>query len=93
MLRRLFVAFVIALAVVSLGSTAFAAKKRKKAPVTNDDALQRKTVYNFEDDVITGSLLKPDATIIDSIRNSKYSSLIKIRQNFIPEIIKSAEDL
>lgn len=90
MLRKLFIAFVIALAVISLSASAFG-KKRKTT--TNDDALQRKTVYNFEDDVITGSLLKPDATIIDSIRNSKYSSLIKIRQNFIPEIIKSAEDL
>lgn len=89
MVKRSVLALVITILVVCFALAGWAQKKGGD----NDDNLRRKTVYSFEDDTITGNLLKPDATIIDSLKSSKYSSLIKIRKNFIPEIIKSAEDI
>jgi hypothetical protein len=38
-------------------------------------------------------LQRPDGERISSVRRAKHRSLIEIRQNFIPEILKSLEDL
>jgi hypothetical protein len=54
---------------------------------------KQKTVYDFDDDVVEGDLVRPDGEFVDSRRAGKVSSLIKIRQHFIPEMLKSAEDI
>ena len=50
-------------------------------------------VYDFSGDTIEGDLIRPEGTTVDARDFAKHSSLIRIRTNFIPEIIKSAEDL
>jgi rhamnose utilization protein RhaD (predicted bifunctional aldolase and dehydrogenase) len=50
-------------------------------------------VYDFSGDTIEGDLVKPDGTDLNARDFAKHSSLIRIRKDFIPEIIKSAEDL
>lgn len=50
-------------------------------------------VYDFSGDTIEGDLVKPEGSTVDARDFAKHSSLIHIRTNFIPEIIKSAEDL
>jgi hypothetical protein len=50
-------------------------------------------VYDFSGDTIEGDLVKPEGSTVDARDFAKHSSLIKIRTNFIPEIIKSAQDL
>ena len=50
-------------------------------------------VYDFSGDDIQGDLVKPEGTTVDARDFAKHSSLIRIRKDFIPEIIKSAEDL
>ncbi|MCX5741760.1 MAG: hypothetical protein NT062_04575 [Proteobacteria bacterium] len=50
-------------------------------------------VYDFSADSIEGDLVKPDGVGVDARDFAKHSSLIRIRKDFIPEIIKSAEDL
>ena len=54
---------------------------------------KQKTVYDFDDDTVEGDLVRPDGEFIDSKKNAKHSSLIKIRENFIPEMLKSVEGL
>jgi len=49
-------------------------------------------VYDFSGDTIEGDLVKPEGTDVSVTDFGKHSSLIKIRTNFIPEIIKAAED-
>ena len=58
-----------------------------------DVSYKQKTVYDFDDDVVEGDLVRPDGEFVDTRRQAKHSSLIKIRENFIPEMLKSAEDL
>lgn len=48
---------------------------------------------SFEDDLISGDLVRPDGENIQVSRRGARSSLIRIRQNFIPEMLKSVEDL
>lgn len=50
-------------------------------------------VYDFSGDTIEGDLIKPEGSTVDARDFAKHSSLIRIRKDFIPEIIKSAEDL
>ncbi|MBS1121151.1 MAG: hypothetical protein H6Q90_3379 [Deltaproteobacteria bacterium] len=50
-------------------------------------------VYDFSGDTIEGDLVKPEGSSVDARDFAKHSSLIRIRKDFIPEIIKSAEDL
>ena len=50
-------------------------------------------VYDFSGDTIEGDLIRPEGSTVDARDFAKHASLIRIRTNFIPEIIKSAEDL
>ena len=61
---------------------------------SNPDVVYRKnTEYDFEDDVVEGSFVRPEGEYLDARRRSRYSSLIRIRENFVPEMLKSAEDI
>jgi hypothetical protein len=42
---------------------------------------------------VTGTLQAPDGETTVVHRGARHTSLIKVRENFIPEILKSAEDL
>ena len=57
------------------------------------EVYKKRTVYDFEDDVVEGTLVKPEGDYLQSRQRGKQSSLIKIRDNFVPEMLKSAEDL
>jgi hypothetical protein len=49
-------------------------------------------VYDFSGDTIEGDRIGPDGTTVDAPAFPKHSSLIRIRKDFIPEIVRSAED-
>jgi hypothetical protein len=84
--------FVLGLALLAPGA-AFAQKAAAKPAAGGDVTYKQKTVYDFDDDVVEGDLVRPDGEFVDSRRAAKHSSLIKIRENFIPEMLKSAEDI
>lgn len=52
-----------------------------------------KTVYDFEDDTVEGDLQRPDGELVSSQKKAEHSSLIEIRKDFIPEMLKSLEDV
>ncbi len=54
---------------------------------------KKKTEYDFEDDVVEGAFVRPEGEYLDARRRSRHSSLIRIRANFVPEMLKSAEDI
>jgi hypothetical protein len=58
-----------------------------------DVQYKKETVYDFDGDDVTGSLIKPDGENITGDTHGKTSSLIKIRSDFIPEMLESVEDL
>jgi hypothetical protein len=65
------------------------------APAAGGDGVEYKkeTKYDFDDDNVEGDLVKPEGEMIGSVGKAKHSSLIKVRQHFIPEMLKSAEDI
>ena len=56
-------------------------------------AYKSKTVYDFDDDNVEGDLQRPDGEFVNSINAAKHESLIEIRKDFIPEMLKSLEDI
>ena len=88
MFRRLIAA--LALAAFVLGGATFATAQTGDAPKVK---YKKKTVYDFEDDLVEGELQRPDGEFIDTRRKARHSSLIKIREDFIPEMLKSAENI
>jgi hypothetical protein len=51
------------------------------------------TEYNFDDDIVQGDLVRPDGEMAMARRAGRRSSLIRVREHFIPEMLKSVEDL
>lgn len=86
MLRRLVAILMVGLFLAAAGT----AMAQGESP---DIKYKKKTVYDFDDDLVEGELQRPDGEYIDTRRKAKHSSLIKIRENFIPEMLKSAEDI
>ncbi len=68
--------------VLSMGGVAFA----------QDDA-QGATTYDFDDDLVTGDLVRPDGEMLQVRRRGQRTSLIRIREHFVPEMLKSVENL
>lgn len=63
------------------------AQASTKAPST------KKQVINFEDELIEGSVDKPDLFYLFQKKNFNYKRLIRLRENFLPEIRRSSEDI
>ena len=64
------------------------------AQAAGDNATYKsKTVYDFEDDNVEGDLQRPDGELVNSINKAQHESLIEIRKDFIPEMLKSLEDI
>jgi hypothetical protein len=76
-------ALLVGIAVVSSGSLAEA------QAAGGDNA----TSYDFEDDLVTGDLVRPDGELLSVRRRGNRASLIQVREHFIPEMLKSVEDL
>lgn len=58
-----------------------------------DVVYKQETVYDFDGDDVEGNLVKPDEANITGEQHGKTSSLIRIRADFIPEMIKSVENI
>lgn len=66
-------------------STAPAPSASTKAP--------RKQTLNFEDELVEGTAQKPDLFYLFQRKDISQGRLIKLRQNFLPEMRKTAEDI
>ena len=83
------------MALAAAPTTAFAQAAAAAAAPAGDDNVQykAKTVYDFEDDTVEGDLQRPDGELVSSQKKAEHSSLIEIRKDFIPEMLKSLEDV
>ena len=90
--------FALGLVIAAAGTAQAQPADKKPAPAASSDkgggsSTAKVKVYDFSGDTIEGDLIRPEGTTVDARDFAKHSSLIRIRQHFIPEIIKSAEDL
>ena len=64
-----------------------------EASAQNQRGREDSTEYVFENDIVSGELLRPDTTIVTSRQPGNSRSLIKVRSHFIPEMFKTVEDI
>ncbi|MGB5545541.1 MAG: hypothetical protein WBM74_03140 [Polyangiales bacterium] len=82
-----FIAQTLVIAALLAGPSLWAADARAQ------DMPGSETTYDFEDDLVTGDLVRPDGEQLIVRRRGRRASLIQIREHFIPEMLKSVEDL
>jgi hypothetical protein len=54
---------------------------------------KKHTVVDFGDDTVEGDLSKPDGQYLESRKRFRHQRLIKVRENFRPEILQSISNL
>lgn len=79
------------LAFVAFSSTAFAEDKVVKE--ADKTVFRKKTTIDFTDVAIDGELTKPEGSYSVSKKKTTFKTLIKVRDNFNPELQKSVENL
>jgi hypothetical protein len=57
------------------------------------DKDKKRTSINFEDELIEGEVKKPELFYLLQKKQFNFKRLIKLRENFLPEMRRTAEDL
>lgn len=87
----------LALSVLAFAAPAFAQGKGKGGgtPGGGDTPSKGAKVknYDFSGDDIEGEIVKPDGEDLNARKFGEHASLIRLRLDFIREIVKAAEDI
>ncbi len=78
-----------------LASPAFAQEKKGAKVVQEPDkvVVRKRTVIDFNDVTVEGELTKPEGSYLLNRNKTRFQSLIRLRDNFNPELQKSADNL
>jgi hypothetical protein len=82
-----------ALAIVAVPAGSVAAQAAGGAPPAGGGGGGDATSYDFEDDLVQGDLVRPDGENLMVRRRGARESLIRVREHFINELLKSVENL
>lgn len=58
-----------------------------------DVVYKKRTVIDFSDVTITGELTRPEGSYIMNRKKAKFDTLIKVRENFLPELLRSVDNI
>lgn len=89
-MKRIAVAMVFGLALVSAQALA---QETKVIQQEDRVVVRKRSVVDFTDVTIDGELSKPEGSFVLNKKRTRFDSLIKVRQNFVPELQKSVDDL
>lgn len=80
---------------LSLAGSVFAQEEPAAAPAGGDDKVmyQKTTIIDFSDVTITGELTKPEGSYLMNKKKAQFDLLIRVRDNFLPEMIKTVDNL
>lgn len=73
-------------------SSAFA-QEGEASPRNPAQAPEKKKTLNFEDELVEGATQKPELFFLFQKKNFNYKRLIKLRENFLPEMRQTSEEL
>lgn len=54
---------------------------------------KKKTTVDFEDELVEGELKKPELFYLLQKKQFNFKRLIKLRENFLPEMRRTSEDI
>lgn len=79
--------FISLLGLCVLSGTAWARAEKKAAGAA------KKTTVDFEDQLVEGTTQKPELFYLLQQRNNNFKRLIVLRENFLPEMRKTSEEI
>ena len=84
----------VLIALLSLPALAAEEKPGVKVIQEADKVVVRKrTVIDFNDVTVEGKLTKPEGSYVLNRNRTRFRSLVRLRDNFNPELQKSADNL
>lgn len=91
-MKRFLAALTLAVMVAGPASSALAAES-KVIQEEDKTVFKKKTVIDFNDVTLEGELTKPEGSFQMSKKKTKFGNLIKLRNDFLPELQKSTDNL
>lgn len=84
---------IVVVGLIAMGALPAAAQDAPAAAEAPEAGGGDATTYDFEDDLVQGDLVRPDGENLMVRRKGARESLIRIREHFISELLKSVENL
>ncbi|MBE4752749.1 hypothetical protein G4177_31795 [Corallococcus sp. ZKHCc1 1396] len=91
-MKRL-LASVVMVGVLGAAAPALAQDSVKVIQEEDRTVYRKKTVIDFTDVAVEGELTKPEGSYVLNRKKTDFQSLIKVRENFDPELQKSTDNL
>lgn len=66
---------------------------QSSTPSTGKKVKERRATISFEDELVEGGTQKPELFYLFQKKNFNYGKLIKLRENFLPEMRRTTEDV
>lgn len=85
-------ATLITIAILFVSANAFAQSAASKKSAASADS-KKTTSINFEDELVEGEVKKPELLYLLQKKQFNFKRLIKLRENFLPEMNRTAEDI
>lgn len=79
--------------VLVLGGLAVETSAQAAPPPKKEEAKTKPQKFNFEGDTIETDYLKPGTMLLEGVTRGRRSSLIEVRLDFVPELMRSADDI
>ena len=81
--------------IVLIAAAFFAVVAAAQNVIREEDKVvyRKKTVIDFSDVTIEGELTKPEGSYFAARKAAKFNKLIKVREDFVPEMLKSVDHL
>lgn len=80
-------------AMVLGGMTLQSAAALAAPPKAAEPPKAEKKKFNFDGDTISTDYLKPGTMLLEGVTRGRRSSLIEVRLDFVPELMRSADDI
>ena len=97
MKRLLLSVITFSLVIFGFVATSYGQEEAVPAPASGAPRAKAKKArtqrLNFEDELVEGSTQKPELFYLFQKKNFNYKRLIKLRENFKPEMRKTSEDI
>lgn len=95
-MKRLASVVVVAAVLLAGQAAAWQADPQDEVKVIQEEdrtVYKKKTVIDFTDVAVEGELTKPEGSYVLNRKKTDFQSLIKVRENFAPELQKSVDNL
>lgn len=81
------------LATLCVFEVSYAQSSSRSTTTTTTTTTKKKATLSFEDELVEGSTQKPELFYLFQKKNFNYKRLIKLRENFLPEMRRTTEDI